>query len=69
MTPSDDGEDVDPRKALVTAQRALAKANGIKADLDEATTRTEQLREDVASIERRLSEVDDVDGSREVNDD
>jgi hypothetical protein len=49
-------DDVSPRDALAIAQRALGKANGLKADLDEATAEIEHLREDVASLELRLSE-------------
>ena len=52
-------DDVSARDALAIAQRALAKANGLEADLDEATAEIEQLREDVTSLELRLSEHDD----------
>ena len=52
-------DDVSARDALAIAQRALAKANGLEADLDEATDEIEQLREDVTSLELRLSEHDD----------
>lgn len=55
--PEDD--DVSARDALAIAQRALAKANGLEADLDEATAEIEKLREDVTSLELRLSEHDD----------
>ncbi|GAA0539836.1 hypothetical protein ABNG02_15600 [Halorubrum ejinorense] len=55
--PEDD--DVSARDALAIAQRALAKANGLEADLDEATAEIEQLHEDVTSLELRLSEHDD----------
>ncbi|WP_026046315.1 hypothetical protein [Halorubrum sp. T3] len=52
-------DDVSARDALAIAQRALAKANGLEADLDEATYEIERLREDVTSLELRLSEHDD----------
>ena len=54
-----DGDDVSARDALAIAQRALGKANGLEADLDEATDEIERLREDVTSLELRLSEHDD----------
>lgn len=52
-------DDVSARDALAIAQRALGKANGLEADLDEATDEIERLREDVTSLELRLSEHDD----------
>ena len=52
-------DDVSARDALAIAQRALGKANGLEADLDEATAEIERLREDVTSLELRLSEHDD----------
>ena len=51
--------DVSARDALAIAQRALAKANSLEDDLDEATAEIERLREDVTSLELRLSEHDD----------
>ncbi|MYL15688.1 hypothetical protein [Halorubrum distributum] len=48
-------EDVSARDALAIAQRALAKANRV----DELEDEIEQLREDVTSLELRLSEHDD----------
>jgi hypothetical protein len=48
-------EDVSARDALAIAQRALAKANRV----DELEGEIEQLREDVTSLELRLSEHDD----------
>ena len=52
-------DDVSARDALAIAQRALAKANGLESDLDEVTDEIERLREDVTSLELRLSEHDD----------
>lgn len=52
-------DDVSARDALAIAQRALAKANGLGGDLDEATDEIERLRDDVTSLELRLSEYDD----------
>ena len=52
-------DDVSARDALAIAQRALGKANGLEADLDEATDEIERLREDVTSLALRLSEHDD----------
>jgi len=54
-----EGDDISARDALAIAQRALAKANGLEDDLNEATAEIEQLREDVTSLELRLSEHND----------
>jgi len=56
---SEGDDEVSARDALAIAQRALAKANGLEDDLDEATAEIERLREDVTSLELRLSEHDD----------
>ncbi len=52
-------DDVSARDALAIAQRALAKANSLEEDLDEATVEIERLHKDVTSLELRLSEHDD----------
>ncbi|MFC5278621.1 hypothetical protein ACFPM1_07615 [Halorubrum rubrum] len=52
-------DDVSARDALAIAQRALAKANGLEDDLDEAHTELEELQENITSLELRLSEHDD----------
>src|SRR6056297_2555841 len=54
-----EGDDISARDALAIAQRALAKANGLEDDLNEATAEIEQPREDVTSLELRLSEHND----------
>lgn len=51
--------DVTPEDALQVAQRALAKVNGLEQELEKLRTERDDLAEDLAAVQLRLSEMDE----------